>query len=347
MLSIGPVRNVVLLGASDSFSEFRTLCEASGVNCVVITSPDQQRATPQLSADIVTDEISSPACAERLARLLSDGEMVALSFGARWILKQNVRERLFRGLVLNAHGTRLPNDRGGGGFSWRIMRGDRIGNLVLHRIDDGIDTGPIVLSEEYIVPRNIQTPAEHERHYLHELTGFICGFLKRVFSKRCDFDVAPQLNYSSTYYPRLHTPTHGWIDWSWPASDIDKFILSFDNPYPGARTLWRDKVAVLRDCQLHVGEIGHHPFQTGLVIRNNLKWLAVALGGEHCLLVSDIRDESGNDLMPQIREGDRLVTPKSTLDEAMQTRVQFTASGLKQPVQSRGVGQQGRAGKEV
>jgi methionyl-tRNA formyltransferase len=220
------------------------------------------------------------------------------------------------------------------------MRGDRIGNLVLHQIDDGIDTGPVVLNEEYIVPRYIQTPAEHERYYLQELTVFVCGFLKQVFSGRCDFDVAPQLSYGSSYYPRLHTPTHGWIDWSWPSSDIDKFILSFDKPYPGARTLWRDKIAVLGDCQLHVGEIGHHSFQSGLVIRNNRKWLTVALGGEHCLLVSDIRDEAGNDLMPHIREGDRLFTPQSMLDQAMLTRVQFTPTGLKPQAQPPSAGGQ-------
>ncbi|MGE0035230.1 MAG: hypothetical protein AB7S93_06310 [Xanthobacteraceae bacterium] len=339
MLSISPVRNVILLGASDSFPAFRTLCEAHGVKCVVITSPDQQR-TMQISADIVTEDISSPDCADKLSGLLLDGEMVALSFGARWILKQDVRERLFRGLVLNAHGTRLPNDRGGGGFSWRIMRGDRIGNLVLHQIDDGIDTGPIVLSEEYIVPRHIQTPAEHERYYLQKLGDFICGFLRRVFSERCDFNVARQLSHNSSYYPRLHTPTHGWIDWAWSPSDIDKFILSFDSPYPGARTLWKDKTVVLRDCQLHVGEIGHHPFQTGLVIRNNRRWLVVALGGEHCLLVSDVRDEAGDDLMPQIKEGDRLFTPQAVLDRAMTTRVQFTSTGLKQQVQAIGAGTQ-------
>ena len=89
MVSIGPVRNVILLGASDCFSAFRTLCEANGVRCIVITSPDQQQAMPQMAADIVTEDISSSECADKLNSLLLDGEMIALSFGARWILKSN------------------------------------------------------------------------------------------------------------------------------------------------------------------------------------------------------------------------------------------------------------------
>jgi methionyl-tRNA formyltransferase len=332
MVSVGPVRNVILLGASDSFSVFRSLCETNGVRCIVITSPDQRQAAPQLQADIVTEELSSAECAEKLNRMLLEGEIITLSFGARWIINRKIRDTLFRGLVLNAHGARLPNDRGGGGFSWRIMRGDRIGTLLLHQMDDGIDTGAIVVSEEYIVPRHIQTPAEHEQYYMQELSGFTCSFLKKVFSERCHFECIPQLNFCSTYYPRLNTPAHGWINWSWPASDIQKFILAFDDPHPGARTFWRNEIVVLRNCQLHVGEIGHHPFQTGLIIRNNQKWLTVALGGEHCLLVSNARDENGRDLIPHIKEGDRFFTPQPKLDLTKMTRVRVTPTGSKKEV---------------
>ena len=218
MVSIGPVRNVVLLGASDFFPEIKAVCEANGARCIVITSPDQQRAAPQLQADIVTEELSSAECGNKLNRMLIEGEMLTLSFGARWVIKQKVRETLFRGLVLNSHGTRLPNDRGGGAFSWRIMRGDRIGTLVLHQMDDGVDTGPILVSEEYIIPRDVQTPAEHIEYYFQKLSTFACEFIKKVIYSRCDFESAPQSNFSSTYYPRIHTPTHGWIDWSWPSN---------------------------------------------------------------------------------------------------------------------------------
>jgi methionyl-tRNA formyltransferase len=342
MVSIGPVRNVILLGLSDCFPVFRELCDAHATRCIVITSPDQSQAMPELQADIVTEQISSAECASKLNSLLLEGELIALSFGARWILNRQVRETLFRGLVLNAHGTRLPIDRGGGGFSWRIMRGDRIGNLVLHEIDDGIDTGPILVSEEYIIPRRIQAPAEHEAYYIKQLSRFICDFLKTIFSERRHFEDSLQLNFNSTYYPRIHTPTHGWIDWSWPAADIEKFVLAFDDPYPGARTLWRGATVILGNCQLHVGEIGHHPFQKGLVIRNNRKWLTVALDGQHCLLVSDARDENGRDLIPHIKEGDRLFTPQSTLDEAKMTRVRFTPSGLKITTDNNAAGEPAR-----
>ncbi len=294
MVSIGPVRNVILLGASDSFSAFRTLCEANGVKCIVITSPDQQQATPKMSADIVTEDISSRECADKLKSLLRDGEMIALSFGARWILKQKVRDTLFRGLVLNAHGTRLPNDRGGGGFSWRIMRGDRIGNLVLHQIDDGIDTGPIVLNEEYIVPRYIQTPVEHERYYLQELTVFICGFLKTSlfgtlrFRRRSAIELRLQLLSAAPH-------ADAWLDRLVMASFRHRQVHSVLR-----QTISRRQDVLARQDRRVAGlPASCRRNRAPCVSRED--WSSETTGNgsplpsaaEHCLLVSDVRDEAG------------------------------------------------------
>jgi hypothetical protein len=123
--------------------------------------------------------------------------------------------------VLTDEKSPRPGDRA---FSWNF------------KTDDGVDTGPILVSEEYIIPRHVQTPAEHIEYYFQKLSIFVCEFIKKVISSRCDFESALQLNFSSTYYPRIHTPTHGWIDWSWPATDIEKFVLALDDPYPGARS---------------------------------------------------------------------------------------------------------------
>jgi hypothetical protein len=78
-----------------------------------------------------------------------------------------------------------------------------------------------------------------------------------------------------------------------------------------------------------VGEIGHHPFQKGLIIRNNQKWLTIAMEREYCLLASVACDENGRDLMPRIKEGDRFFTPQSMVEAAMTARVRFTPGGLK------------------
>ena len=43
-----------------------------------------------------------------------------LSVGAAWIFKSDLIN-LLNGRFFNIHGSKLPSDRGGGGFSWRIL----------------------------------------------------------------------------------------------------------------------------------------------------------------------------------------------------------------------------------
>src|SRR5690242_8435296 len=102
MLSIGPIRNVILLGGWPTcFPVIKSFCETRAVNCIIITSPDQRNAAPTMPADIVTNDLSSAVCADALSGKLIEGEKLALSFGARWIIDKQTRNSLFDGLVLN------------------------------------------------------------------------------------------------------------------------------------------------------------------------------------------------------------------------------------------------------
>lgn len=329
VLTCGPIKRVVLLGASQLFADVIAWGDARGVEVVVLTSPDQRdclridddrvMSTPSLKADEVTAFVHGHWSAR---------DVLGLSFGARWIIKQPTSDRLFAGKLLNAHGSRLPADRGGGGLSWRIMRGDRIGNLVLHLVDDGVDTGPLVITHDYVIPAHCRTTAQIKTDYVKRLVPFLTEFLTSVAEEQRHLPLSRQKEYSASYYPRLNTPLHGWIDWAWPPAEIERFTLAFDDPFVGTRTRWEDKVVLLRDCQLHFGEVAHHPFQSGLVIRNNGRWLTIALSGSACLLACDVRNEKGDDLLPLIREGDRLYTLTEDLDQARRQRVVIGPRGV-------------------
>jgi methionyl-tRNA formyltransferase len=331
MFVCGPIKNLVLLGSTVMFSGLSKFARGHGVQTVVVTSPNQLSELPDDLENVIAVEDIKSAETEALVKShLADGETLVISVGARWILKEEIRNRLFGGKILNVHGTRLPSDRGGGGLTWRIMRGDRIGNLMLHEMDDGIDTGPVIVSEDYVIPAGVRSQYDHYQDYLERLERFICNLLEQVIASECSFKRRFQPEYNSTYYPRIHTGTHGWVDWSWEAHDIEKFILAFDDPYPGAQTLWRDQKIILKKCQLHVGEIGHHPFQKGMVIRHRGDWLVVALEREYSLLCEQISDDQGNNLLPAIKEGDRFFTTTDLLQSAIGSRVQFNVNGLVQ-----------------
>jgi methionyl-tRNA formyltransferase len=331
MFVCGPIKNLVLLGSTNIFLGISNFVQQYGVQTLVVTSPDQLSELPEALENVIAiEDIKSLETETLVKSRLLDGDTLVISVGARWILKEEVRNRLFGGKILNIHGTRLPSDRGGGGLTWRIMRGDRIGNLMLHEMDDGVDTGPVIISEDYVVPRHVCTQYDHYQDYLVRLENFVCDFLKKVIASEFKFERKFQPHYNSTYYPRIDTQTHGWIDWSWAGYDLDKFILAFDDPYPGARTLWRGKTVILKKCQLHVGEIGHHPFQKGIVIRNRKNWLVIALESEYSLVCEWVEDEQGSDILGSIREGDRFYTTTAQIQSAIESRVQFNANGLLQ-----------------
>ena len=42
----------------------------------------------------------------------------------------------------------MPQDAGGGSFSWRIMKNDRINNLLIHKVDTKVDNGQIIFLSE-------------------------------------------------------------------------------------------------------------------------------------------------------------------------------------------------------
>ena len=39
-----------------------------------------------------------------------------------------------------------------------------------------------------------------------------------------------QLKKNSTYWPRIDTESHGWINWNWSGEEILNFIKAFDDP---------------------------------------------------------------------------------------------------------------------
>ena len=65
------------------------------------------------------------------------------------MLKNSTISSLFKNKLFNLHSTGLPQNRGGGGFSWQIMMGVK-SVTARHLVDNGIDTGPIIEKGIYL-----------------------------------------------------------------------------------------------------------------------------------------------------------------------------------------------------
>jgi methionyl-tRNA formyltransferase len=130
---------------------------------------------------------------------------------------------------LNLHASLLPRWRGAAPIQAAIAAGDRETGITVMYMDEGLDTGDILLQRNIDISPNDTGGSLHDRlaqaapvALLDSLTLLAGGSAPRT----------PQDNALATYAPKL-LREHGRIDWSEPAEIIERKIRAF-NPWPGA-----------------------------------------------------------------------------------------------------------------
>lgn len=336
LLTLPRIDKVVLLGGGRLLLSLARWCQTAGIPIQVVTSPrhSDEVVEPGHSlrdaldlegiALLVIDKLDSKTLQVELGDLR---RAFCLSLGAAWIFPPEMLNNLFHGRLLNLHGTRLPQNRGGGGLSWRIMMGSRLGFCQLHLVDEGVDSGDLVLTEEFLYPASCRTPKDYENESMNRNLRFVSELIETLRLDSVSVETRPQAHYLSTYFPRLNSEEHAWIDWGEELTTLERFVLAFDEPYSGAKTSWRGKTVALKSVMADYSDSAFHPFQSGLVYRNNGKWLSVCANGGS-LIVEKVEGKNGLDLISQIDVGDRFVTESTDLARRT-SRVFYLPSGKK------------------
>lgn len=329
------IARIIIIGGSEIAIDLARLAKEKRLVVLVITSPRQESelmengvvfkdAIRALGLDCHTVERMDSAEVRDLVGCMSNS--VALSLGAAWVFREQTIAEVFDNKLFNLHPGGLPVNRGGGGFSWQILMGSRVGHAVCHRIDGGVDTGEIIFHHEFLFPPECVTPADHWASYRSEIHAVLDMNIDKLFTLNGGGDTSVQPEYLSTYWPRINTRQQSWIDWGWDLGNLFRFISAFDEPYFGAQTLWNEKDIRLKKVQGDFSEMNSHPFQFGMVYRNNGRWLSIAANGG-TLIVERVLDSSGKNLLKEIKVGDRFYTEFSCL-ERRNPRVFYRPSGV-------------------
>ena len=264
---------------------------------------------------------------EDLKKEIIRNSTLGFSVSASWIIKQ-ISIDLFDGKIVNIHGSRLPQFRGGGGISWNILQGNRLDGFVIHFITTGIDDGAIIDKEEIIFPDNCKRPLDYYSYKNKIMVKKSIDFINQILNNNELFSLNPQQEEFSRYWPRLNTDKHGFIDWNWSLSNIQKFINAFDEPYNGAITFCNDKQVRVKNIFTNHVDGCFHPFQKGIIYRKNNQGYFVATE-QGTLIIKSLKDEKNKDLFDSINVGDRLYTPQNKIEESFSTRVFYNHQGLK------------------
>lgn len=324
------LNSVVFIGYSPLFSKLIEINNSLKLNTIIITGSHQSKLIDKKINYKIFDKLDNKF-KNFINKNVKVKNSIFISLSARLIFKKDVIEKFFLNNLVNFHGTRLPLDAGGGGYSWKIMREDRIDNQLVHLIDQGIDTGPIIYNHLSLFPKQCQIPIDFEIYKFKKFIEFYSEFLKKINDGKY-FNLKPQINYLSRYNPRLNTEIDGLINWDMDSYDLFNFINAFDEPYVGASTFINNGnfgKLYLKKVHLHGGDSSNHPYMSGLVSRHDKKWIVVSTKSKHMLLIEEILDSRGNNIIKDINVGDRFFTPSNKLDDSKKIKTKFNSIGLK------------------
>ena len=75
---------------------------------------------------------------------------------------------------------------------------------------------------------------------------FYIDFIEEIRTKGVSIETYKQIEYLSTYWPRLNTSIQGWINFDDTLDNIEKFICAFDDPYEGAKCFLNDEIVYIK-----------------------------------------------------------------------------------------------------
>jgi len=146
---------------------------------------------------------------------------------------------------INIHASLLPRYRGPAPIQWAIINNESTTGITTMFMDEGLDTGPILLQQEVDIQEGETAGELHDRLaalapdlFIRTLKGLEEGTVNTV----------AQDDSLATYTARL-TKEQGVINWSLPGERIYGLIRGLD-PWPGALTYYQGRTLKVFGCLL-------------------------------------------------------------------------------------------------
>jgi methionyl-tRNA formyltransferase len=193
-----------------------------------LTAPAVKRVA--LEAGLPTYQPRSARAPEVADTLRATGADIAVVVAYGKILPRPVLDVFSRGCV-NVHGSVLPAYRGAAPVQWAIINGETESGVTIMQLDEGMDTGPMLLVRREPVRDDDTAGSLAER--LARIGAE--ALLEAMDAIAAGSAVAtPQDHARASHAPMLQKST-GQIDWSRPADQVRNLVRGVD-PWPGATT---------------------------------------------------------------------------------------------------------------
>ena len=238
---------IIFMGTPDfSVGTLEALVEAGHDVCLAVTQPDKPKGrgkemqpTPVKEAALrhgipvyQPRKIRDPQCVEELRKYHAD-VCVVVAFGQ--ILPKTILELTPYGCI-NVHASLLPKYRGAAPIQWAILEGETVTGVTTMQMDEGLDTGDMILKTEVPITENETGESLHDK--LAAAGAELC--VKTLKALEDHTAVLEKQGESPTSYAKMLDKKMGDIDWSCPAVQIERLVRGL-NSWPSAYTHWQGK----------------------------------------------------------------------------------------------------------
>ena len=194
--------------------------------------------------------------------------LVVVAFGQ--LLPKEILEMTPYGCV-NVHASLLPKYRGAAPIQWAIIEGEKVTGVTTMQMDEGLDTGDMILKTE--VPVTADETGESLHDKLAAAGAALC--VETLKALEDGTAVREKQGDSPTAYAKMLTKELGNIDWAEPAVKIERLVRGL-NSWPSAYTHWNGKVMKIWRAAAEASETAD--VQPGTVVSVEKESFAVQTG---------------------------------------------------------------------
>jgi methionyl-tRNA formyltransferase len=213
---------------------------------------------------------------------------------------------------INVHFSLLPHYRGAAPVNWAIVRGEKETGVTTMLMDEGLDTGAILLQRETMIEE-----AETAPELMARLSILGADALSETLARLDEIEPREQSEEKATFAPILRRED-GLVDWALDAAQIERRVRGFQ-PWPNAFTkynsqrllIWR--ASVVMDEQALQGEDAEGGDDGGLIVKAHGDELLISCGDGTQLRLEEVQPEgkrrmSVRDFLngARVRAGERL-----------------------------------------
>jgi methionyl-tRNA formyltransferase len=262
---------IVFMGTPDfAVPTLETLLDSSHEVAGVVTQPDKPRGrsgkpsfSPVKEAALShgipvfqPEKVRSAEFFPVLEKLRPD-VIVVVAFGQ--ILPKNILELPKFG-CMNVHASLLPKLRGAAPIQWSVIDGDRESGITIQQMDEGLDTGDILLVQRYTLDEKETGGSLFDKL---SLLGGPLILQALELAGQGKLNPVPQKEEEHTYAKML-TKSMGEISFEKSAIAIERLVRGL-NPWPSAYTHLEGKMLKIWDADVVASEGNFKPGQVSSV----------------------------------------------------------------------------------